>query len=161
MYTPEQRNIFEYHNGETKVYGDPLALRQEIFIETRGDPDSLPRRIFINLGRRLCLSCQSKLSRSESIPDDCEQCSYATPQELLDAKAAEKQLVELVRKVFEMKKFDPVTGKGATVENCLMTWKLFIRFLFSEKKNTVNSQTASTSSAGPPDSQTVTPSMSD
>jgi hypothetical protein len=125
MYPDDQRRVFKYYDGEKEVYGDPLALRTEIFIATNGDPDGLSKKVFTVLA-----------------PD--------TPtDQILEAFRAQKQIAEIVMRVFNMKPFDPATGSGATIEHCHMTWRLFGRFLAGEKKNTVNSPTESPSTAGP------------
>lgn len=136
MYSDEERRVFKYFDGEQEVYGDPLALRTEIFIATNGDPDSLSKKIFIPL-----------------TPD-------TPPEQIIEAYKAEKKLVEIVRDVFKMKPFDPTTGAGATVDHCRMAWRMLTRFLNGEKKNTVKSPTESPSSAGHPDSSIPTPSTS-
>ena len=136
MYSDEARRVFKYHDGEKEVYGDPLALRMKIFIATNGDPNSLSNKVFVPL-------------------------THETPQEqLLEAFRAQKQIAEIVQKVFNMKPFDPATGSGATIEHCQMIWRMFGRFLAGEKKNTVKLPTASPSSDGLPASQTTTPSTS-
>lgn len=126
MYSDEARRVFKYHDGESEVFGDPLALRMEIFIATNGNPDELARKVFVKLA-----------------PD--------TPSEtLLEAFRAQKQIAEIVQRVFKMKPFNPETGTGATIEHCHMTWRLFANFCAGEKKNTVKQPTESPSTAGPP-----------
>lgn len=136
MYSEQDRNIFKYYDGESEVFGDPLALRAEIFILTNGNPNELTRKVFVDL--------------NPSTP----------PEKLVEAYNAQKQLVQIARTVFKMKPYDEKTGKGATMEHCQMAWRMLMLYLNQEKKNTVKPQTVSPSSAGIPDSPTPTHSTS-
>lgn len=129
QYSDEQRQVLEYFDGEKKVFGDPLEILGEVMILTGGNPDILTRAVF-----------GSATSEGEM---------KSPTQAMSERYDAQKKMVQIVRKVWRMKDFNPVDGTGAVVAHCLTAWRELARWLNKKKEKDENSPTESASSAGP------------
>lgn len=118
MFSEQERNIFEYFDGEKKLFGDPLALQRKI---------------------RIALGADWDFVREHTGPGDHEE-----PQKSI----AHGKMLAAVREAFGMRPFDPLSGKGATDKLCLATWNTFSSWLDEKKNPPVTSPTTPPFSAG-------------
>lgn len=125
MQIPVPTQAFSYHDGINQVYVDPWPLHRAIFRATGGDPMALRNTIWAMK------------------PDTTDV------QALMEGYDACDALEALVRDIFKMKPFNPVTGEGAQWPQCLKVWDEFAEFLIELKKKTETLPTPSEPLAAP------------
>lgn len=126
QFLPDQRAPFSYFDGAKTVYADPLAIYRQILRRTRGKPNDLPNRVF-------------------GVRPDTEDV-----EKLQDSYEAAEQLVALVRDVFSMQPFIPVTGQGARDEHCWKVWDDYCEYMDEQKKSPETAPTSTPPTASPP-----------
>jgi hypothetical protein len=112
MFTPDDRLIYRYSNGEQDLFGDPLAIKRSLIQLAGGD---LPGLI------------------EKAVPPD-ELNNQENPAAAAMRIDAEEKLVEIIRKAFQLPKVDPKTGSGVTDSMVWRVWDDFSEFLLGEKK---------------------------
>lgn len=128
MFSPEERSIFKYHNGEKEIWADPLAIRRQLTLAFGGDPDA-------------ALDAAQPPVYVKA-PDGSEP--PVNPVAEVHAARGLGRLMEGVREAFGMTPFDPDSGKGATEEQCMKALQAYLDFLESKKKLPEDSPTPST-----------------
>lgn len=135
MFSEQDRAIFEYHDGNNKVFADPLALRRKLYQVFDGDPD---RAI-------------QAAAKADTKYDDKGQEIPEEPAQLLNRMYAEEKLVAGFRQLFDMAPFDRTTGTGASEAMCRQVWAQFVEFL---EKNDARGEGSPTGSAATESSPT-------
>lgn len=115
MFTPEDREIYSYHNGVSEVFADPLALKRKLVQAARGDLAGL-------------------ISRA-SPPEETLQAE--DPDRTLDRMNAETELLAVVRAAFQLSEVNPATGEGCTDSMVWRVWDHFGDYVSGEKKRGV------------------------
>lgn len=108
MFTDDEKRIFEYHDGEKKVFGDPLELERNVRM-TLGDP-------------------QKAITQVNAI-----NLAGAPMEGILLAYDAQRRVAEAIREVFGLVGFDRATGKGCTDAMVFAVWRKFANFLDQKK----------------------------
>jgi len=159
MFSPQQRQVFGYHDGQRERYADPLRVRRLLQKETGGElwhVWALANGVQQALGAvaRFDRQCREAAEQGLPAPDEASRPEGPTG-EMFDAEEA---LLDAARVAFDLPPFDPDTGTGATEEvcrDCLAAWLDFV-----SKKNDEDGGSPTSSSAaaaGPPDCATPMP----
>lgn len=112
MFTPEQKNIFSYNNGQQVVFADPLACRRRFIRATEGQHNILLKRYY------------------EGAADEMS---------LIDAEEA---LVKATRTTFSLGEYNESTGQGLRDAQCLDILNEFLEWLKKNVRMPENSPTS-------------------
>lgn len=148
-YDDKDRHIFSYFNGHDTVFCDPGATYRKLLALTGGKPNLLQ-----NLAAKDVEKPDPKLK--DSAPELYKQAEQDYAREMFEVYDAGEKLETMIRELFSMKPFDPATGRGAMLADCMSVWEEYKDFLNQKKTPPVNGQTSSTPSAGLP---TTSPTM--
>lgn len=129
---PSERQIFRYHNGTATIAADPLALQDGLVSFKDFDLDSNLRLL-----------------------------KLAAPEAADEQRKAAVEVVEVIRKVFNVPEYAETDGKpsGLTRSECLSLLGNFLRYLAHLKKSTAPLPTSPPSTAS--EGQAATPSSAD
>lgn len=153
MYGDAERAIFEYFNGEQKVFGDPLAIRRRLIHELSqygDDPD------------QLISNWRAGAYRKDDVPEGPER--EAAEEQYLKLEpvryAAAEKIYPAVRVAFRMASFDPATGHGALEADCIKALEDYFAWMTEKKTTAGNSVTSALPTDGSPMTSPSMPSMS-
>lgn len=138
-FTPEERAIFQYHNGLEVVYADPLEIRQRLRY-------TLPNSALLlrqSISARKILQDNAKLYDAD--PDHDHPYTEDEENAIRIGAGAEEKLILGSRDVFGMPAIDAATGAGVPGAMVLKVWNSFQQFM--EKKS--GTQQAEQTSAPP------------
>lgn len=140
-------STFQYHNGLSLVYGDPLVIEDELYAAL-GDDSAFEAAQY----RPPSVEQQARETRNLG-PEDLAHYRTDLAGRRQQAAAARAAIWGAVREAFHMAPFDPATGQGATAADCNAALLALWDHLAGQKKSTGDSPTSS-----PP--STVTPAPS-
>lgn len=137
-----KKEIFKYNNGTADVYGDPLVLRDRLFVASQGE--------FWNLRKKVSAIAGADAKTPEGV------------LAITEGVTARGHLVTIACETFGLPAFDSATGKGMLAEDCLDVTEAFLEFLDQKKTTSEQPPTTSpsTESTAPPPIQQTTPIMS-
>lgn len=120
------RNVFRYFNGVKDVYGDPLRIRDDLYI-LLGDPDAAFEAAWGKDG-----------DKSRDAKFDVESAR------------ASKIIMDNAREAFDMAPFDKDTGQGATDEDVYNAVEALFGYFEKKSENTGGSLSSSPSTTSTP-----------
>lgn len=135
-------NIFRFNNGTADVFGDPLALRDRLFVVSQGE--------FWNLRKKVAAIASADAKTPEGVLT------------ITEGVTARGHLVTIACETFGLPAFDPATGNGMLAEACLDVTEAFLAFLNQKKTTSEQPPTTSPSTESTPQdaTQPITPTMS-
>jgi hypothetical protein len=123
MYTPEEMEIFEYHNGEKEVKADPVLIRHKLYRAVREQGFTL-----------------DVLLRNIVLQGETEQD--------LVFEAAEV-LIPAIHQAFGTHDYDSETNTGLTWSRCMKLLDDFLMFEQKKRESIVATQPSSPVAASP------------
>jgi N-acyl-D-aspartate/D-glutamate deacylase len=161
-FSPEQRAIFQYHDGKQVRYGDPLAIQGSLKfvlpnIQQLHQQDERADMLLDSKKRELIAAIEERRKEFDAIKPEQEQWEdylaahpvktvEFTPEENAEIKmgrVARQKLMDGFYEVFEMEKFNDKTGEGATER---MVIAVYNHFRDWQKKSAVSTPIPPTSS---------------
>lgn len=129
MFTDKERLIFVYQMGETKVYGDPLALYRKMLVACGGDIDGVVSAAY---------ATAVKASPVPSVPvatGEGQPAAIPEPeiQPVGECDGSMDRLIDAIRSAFDLPSINPATGAGVPDAAALKLFDIFTEFL-NEKK---------------------------
>lgn len=120
------RDIFEYENGERKVFADPLFLNDQLMVASDGT----------------LWDAWNKLVAIDSANGDMLV--------IMEGIKAREYLANLARRVFKLVPFNDATGEGMTPSQCIDVLVSFLVYLTQKKTRREPSLTTSPSTGSTP-----------
>lgn len=112
MFTPDDRLIYRYSNGDRDMFGDPMVIKRTMIRLADGD---LPGLI------------------EKAVPPETSDTGDV-PSSISQRVAAEERLLKIIREAFHLPEIDPETGAGVTDSMVWRVWDDFGEFIMGEKK---------------------------
>lgn len=122
MFTDEDRQIFPYHDGAKKVFGDPVEIQRRMNAALEGDVNGV---------------VEKSNEFREDIGEDGQPLivRLVSPQMALDYR---EKLNAAICSAFRLAPFDPATGQGMTSAMLLKVWNAFTDWMEQKKSPPVS-----------------------
>lgn len=141
-FTPEERAVFQYHDGDKEVFADPLAIsRQKRFVMP--NVDQLIRAI--NSGTSVMDFVADERRRE---PATERELTIEEMNTIRAGEVAHEKLVNGIRVVFGLAEFDPATGKGSTAAMAIKVWNHYQDWVEKKSGSTPTEPTSSPPTPG-------------
>lgn len=152
-YKPEDKQVFEYYDGEKRIKEDALVLYSKLMIETKGQPNSFQDAMKIDVQAP---DAKQYVEINKLDPQAFARAELDYSQKVVAAHQAKESLVALARKLFTMAPYNRNTGGGADAAMCLKVWRDFADYLSKKNEMQENSPTSSMPTGGQLDTPSIT-----